>query len=106
MYSMAAVNFTTYHQEFFPKFLTSVGEGLSEAQQAELAKNYKMVEVRNVLLLRGGNRGWIQGFQQVGGGGEGEMVHCDGKGFGGPISNALLLGSGLCVQSGKWVVCK
>ena len=55
VYSMAAVDFTTYHQEFFPKFLTGMSEGLSEAQRAELAKNYKMVEVRDALLFRGGS---------------------------------------------------
>ena len=44
IYSMAAVNFTTYHQQFLPKFLTSVG-GVSSEQQQQLVANYKMVEV-------------------------------------------------------------
>ena len=45
IYSMAAVNFTTYHQQFLPKFLTSIG-GLSDEQQQQLVANYKMVEVK------------------------------------------------------------
>jgi hypothetical protein len=50
VYSMAAVNFTTYHQQFLPKFLTSIG-GLSEEQQQQLVANYKMVEVRLSSIL-------------------------------------------------------
>ena len=47
IYSMAAVDFAAYHQQFLPKFLASIQEELSGSQQAELVKNYKMVEVRN-----------------------------------------------------------
>ena len=47
IYSMAAVNFTAYHQQFLAKFLTSIG-GLSEEQQQQLVANYKMVEVKIV----------------------------------------------------------
>ena len=46
IYSMAAVNFVTYHQQLLPKFLTSV-EGLTPEQQQQLVSNYKMVEVRS-----------------------------------------------------------
>ena len=45
IYSMAAVDFATYHQQFLPKFLTGL-EGLSSEQQQQLLSNYKMVEVR------------------------------------------------------------
>ena len=92
VYSMAAVDFTTYHQEFFPKFLTSVGEGLSEAQQAELAKNYKMVEVRNILLFRDRSQGQIQDFQQGGG----WYIVMEGDWWT-DIE---------CLIVGKWIVCK
>jgi len=44
IYSMAAVDFAAYHQQFLPKFLASIQEELSGSQQAELVKNYKMVE--------------------------------------------------------------
>ena len=50
IYSMAAVNFTAYHQQFLPKFLTSIG-GLSEEQQQQLVANYKMVEVKYIIIL-------------------------------------------------------
>ena len=44
VYSMASINFPTYHHQFVGKYLTCV-EGVSETQRMELLQNYKMVEV-------------------------------------------------------------
>ena len=44
VYSMAAVHFSTYHQQFVWKYLSEV-EGLTEAHRTQLAQQYKMLEV-------------------------------------------------------------
>ena len=44
VYSMAAVHFPSYHQQFVLQYLSSV-EGLSDTHRSILAQQYKMVEV-------------------------------------------------------------
>lgn len=53
IYSMAAVHFPSYHQQFVLHYLSTV-EGLSDSHRSLLAHQYKMVEVCRSL----GQRWW------------------------------------------------
>ena len=44
VYSMAAVHFPSYHQQFVLQYLSGV-EGLADTHRSILAQQYKMVEV-------------------------------------------------------------
>ena len=49
VHNMAMVDLQVYHQQFLPKFLTSI-EGLTDAQRSELSASCKMHKVSSLSL--------------------------------------------------------